>query len=221
MNIERHDHFPYDIPPLTGAQFAAHDKTHAHLGFFIFHFVGQSVVQIRWKLRTAVKRMQPHAMESIHQVLFALKPIAIDCSSNSRPHPRFQKTAFPNEDVVNGKFRHFLERSEVGEHKPAKFLYRITWMLNALFELTLGRFQGHIEYVTLGIVKPAVIAATNSPIFNASVLQRRASMAATEEKQSGVAAAVPKSNEIFTKNADALRQILQVLWDTNWLPVTA
>src|SRR5262245_32613462 len=164
--------------------------------------------------------MKPERVQSVHQILFGLQPITVHWTAHPRSHSGFEHATPFLPDIVNGKLRLLVEWAHIGKEQAAKLAHGIAGMLDLFEERIVCRLQWHFEDVTLHIVEPTVIAASESPFFDPAVFQRCAAMAAAKKQHTRPALSVTETNQIFAENSHALGHILEIRRQTNRLPIT-
>src|SRR5688572_16660014 len=70
-------------------------------------------------------------------------------------------------------------------------------MFDAVFEGTVDRLGGLLQTAAPYIIEPAMVAAADAILFDPSVFQRSAPMAAVKRQNAELAGAIAKQHELF------------------------
>src|SRR5690242_17334210 len=91
--------------------------------------------------------------------------------------------------------------------------------IHALAEF-LG-LAGHFETLASGVVEPAVIAAADAALLDLAPFERRPAMRAMRFERADAPSLVAKDDDLLAEELFLARQILQLLGETDRLPIAA
>ena len=116
--------------------------------------------------------VRPLGVNGVNRVLLALKPVGVEDRRADLPIAVFPHEGAPTRQQGRGL------RAEVGEDEPAQLLDGVGQYLDAAGEGAVGVLRGHLEALTVGVVHPAVIGATQPLVLRDAVLELDAAVRA-------------------------------------------
>jgi hypothetical protein len=94
-------------------------------------------------------------------------------------------------------------------------------MFHFLTKLTLFRLRRHLQALTANVEQPTVVRAAQSAIFDIAVLQRSSAMRAVLAQQSNSAELIAKQDQVFAKDFDRPRNVVELLSRSDHNPIAA
>src|SRR5262245_31755438 len=94
-----------------------------------------------------------------------------------------------NQQVVTGQQRRRF-RPDVREHKASRFPGMISWVLDTVLKSAVFRFGRLLQTFATSVVKPAVVTAANTVVFDPPKLECCAAMGAVKIEQPQLAATI-------------------------------
>jgi hypothetical protein len=122
--------------------------------------------------------------------------------------------------IEDREVRLHLRWSHIGKNQATILMHGISPLAQPILQRAVSRLAWCCEDPTIHIETPAVIAAADALFCNQSKLQRGAAVGTIRLQQTHCTALVAEGHEIFTQDADAPRQVLQILRQENRLPET-
>ena len=168
--------------------------------------------------------MQHRDVVGIDHILEMLQPVAGNdgrSAAADRGVVGFDELAIVHffQCLIARQHRLFLRWAHIGEDQPVEFQDRVPGLAHLVIELAAVGFAGLLKAAALGVELPAVIATTDTVLFDLAVIKRGAAVAAARMKQSGAAMTVAKQDEILTQRADFTGNIGGVSRETNRVPI--
>src|SRR5262245_13525609 len=114
-----------------------------------------------------------------------------------------------NQQVIAGQQRSRF-RTNVREHKPSRFPGMIGRVLDTVLESAVFRFGGLLQTFATPVIKPAVVTAANTVIFDPPKLERCAAMGAVKIEQPQLAATIAEENKVFAEKPHFDRPALRL-----------
>src|SRR5262249_54895509 len=126
----------------------------------------------------------------------SLQPIAEIVAG---PHMPF--AIFLKKQIIVRKQRRGL-RTDVGKDEAADFLRFVCRMLNPILECASFGFRRLLQTLATEIIKPPVVTASNTGIFDAAKFQRCAAMRTMKSQDTEPPHAITEQHEIFAEQPD-------------------
>ena len=170
--------------------------------------------------------MQNRDVERVRHVFVMLKPVAGHDRAAARADAAvvgFDKLARLEhfQAVVARQHGLLLRWAHIGKDQSVALLHRIPGLAHPIaFEPTFGLAR-LLEAAPLGVEQPAVIAAANPALLDATVIEGGAAMAAARLHQPRLAAPVTEQNEVFAQDADGLGRRAGIGDEPDRMPVAA
>ena len=152
-------------------------------------------------------------VERIAAILGQLEPVRIREADDARA-----SQARLGEEVETRQQRRG-RRSHIGEDEPAQLLDRIGALAHMLFQIAAGQDAGRVEYLSLSVVEPAVIAAPQTLEADRAEAEIGAAMGAARLDQTHPSAAIAEEDQILAQDADKGRFLLEVIGDRHRPPI--
>jgi hypothetical protein len=171
--------------------------------------------------------VQDRQVPRIHHVLVVLEPVAVAhvadrvISPDAHSLERHVLAITRVVDVVHGEERLLVRRPHVHEYQAAELVRRVGGMLDVLLAAEIRRLARHFAHPAFGIEQPAVIAAADSLLLDATPFERSSAMAAMQFEAADLAQTAAEQHQVLAKNAYSPGQVLELLGEGDGLPVAA
>ena len=168
------------------------------------------------ELRPVDQGVQEHRVDGVDAVLRYLQPVARKGAGVGLHHGVRNL-----ESVVDGELRSLRGWSEVGENDALVLEGRISALTDLGEERTAGGFGRSLEERAVDVPEPAVVAAADALVFDASVLERRAPVRAMAVQQADPSRSVAEEHQVLAEESNCERQVADFLRERDAVPEAA
>src|SRR5215468_440784 len=137
--------------------------------------------------------VERNGVRAVGGILGALQPVTKLFAA-----PDHATSVTSNQQVVTGKQRRRF-RTDVREHKASRFPGMIGWVLDTVLEGAVFRFGRLLQTFATSVIKPAVVTAANTVIFDPPKLKRCAAMGAVKIEQPQLVTTIAEENKVFAE----------------------
>ena len=161
--------------------------------------------------------MQEHVVNRVASVLHHLQPIA--WHGEAKWH-RLVAFVF-GKSIEHGQFGHVLGRAHVGKQQAMQFAHRVGALLEVVLDFAAGRLGRGLQYGSVDVELPAVVAALNALVSGNAKLQRGTTVQTVLVQQTNALGPIAKHHQVFTHQAQGHWQIVQLTGQHERVPVAA
>src|SRR6185503_5094675 len=119
-------------------------------------------------------------------------------------------TAVKQRRVIGQRWWIVAIRTHIGKDQSAQLAHGIGKMLHLLAELAVLGLRRHLHTLAVNVEQPTMIGTTQSAVFDIAVFQRRAAVRTMLAEQTQLAVGIAKQHQLFAKNFDRLRNIVEI-----------